>query len=144
MSTEFIELAGEVNWTMPYFCAEKVARALNDEAMPVRGSRVAIIGVSYKAGVGDVRASPALKIMSLLAERGAQLDYHDPYVPTLPAFGLESRPLEDVLADADVAVIVTVHPDLDPEQVVREAGMVVDFRGVTRGFASAPKRFVRL
>jgi UDP-N-acetyl-D-glucosamine dehydrogenase len=144
MSTEFIELAGEVNWTMPYFCAEKVARALNDEAMPVRGSRVAIIGVSYKAGVGDVRASPALKIMSLLAERGAQLDYHDPYVPTLPAFGLESRPLEDVLADADVAVIVTVHPDLDPEQVVREAGMVVDFRGVTRDFASAPKRVVRL
>jgi UDP-N-acetyl-D-glucosamine dehydrogenase len=144
MTTEFIELAGEVNWTMPRFCADKVARALNDEAKAVRGSRVAIIGVSYKAGVGDVRASPALKIMSLLAERGAELDYHDPYVPRLPAFGLESRPLEDVLADADVAVIVTVHPELDAEQVVRDASMVVDFRGVTRDFASEPKRVVRL
>jgi UDP-N-acetyl-D-glucosamine dehydrogenase len=144
MSTEFIELAGEVNWAMPYFCAEKVTRALNDAEKSVRGSRVAVIGVSYKAGVGDVRSSPALKIMSLLAERGAQLDYHDPHVPTLPAFGLESRPLDEVLADADVAVIVTVHPELDPEQVVREANAVVDFRGVTRNVASEHKHVVRL
>src|SRR6187200_1607526 len=70
LSTEFIELAGEVNGAMPYHCAEKVARALNDECKPVRGSRIAIIGVSYKAGVGDLREAPALKIMDLLAERG--------------------------------------------------------------------------
>jgi UDP-N-acetyl-D-glucosamine dehydrogenase len=145
LSTEFIELAGEVNGAMPYHCAEKVARALNDECKPVRGSRIAIIGVSYKAGVGDLRESPGLKIMDLLAERGAQLDYHDPYVPELSRFGLSSRPLGDVLAEADVAVIVTAHPELDPEQVVREAPLVVDFRGVTKDALGAErKRVVRL
>jgi UDP-N-acetyl-D-glucosamine dehydrogenase len=145
LSTEFIELAGEVNGAMPYHCAEKVARALNDECKPVRGSRIAIIGVSYKAGVGDLRESPGLKIMDLLAERGAQLDYHDPYVPELSRFGLSSRPLGDVLAEADVAVIVTAHPELDPEQVVREAPLVVDFRGVTKDLLGAErKRVVRL
>jgi UDP-N-acetyl-D-glucosamine dehydrogenase len=140
--TEFIELAGEVNQAMPYFCAEKVARALNDHSKAVKGSRVAILGVSYKAGVGDLRESPALKIMNLLAERGAELRYNDPHVPELPAFGLASQPVEELLADADVAVIVTAHPDLDPEQVAREATLVVDFRGVTRGLRS--DRLVRL
>jgi UDP-N-acetyl-D-glucosamine dehydrogenase len=145
LSTEFIELAGEVNGAMPYHCAEKVAQALNDECKPVRGSRIAIIGVSYKAGVGDLRESPGLKIMDLLAERGAQLDYHDPYVPELSRFALRSRPLGDVLAEADVAVIVTAHPELDPEQVVREAPLVVDFRGVTKDLLGAErKRVVRL
>ena len=129
--THFIELAGEVNAAMPYYCADKVASALNDASKPVRGSRVAIIGVSYKAGVGDLREAPAMKIMSLLAERGAELAYHDPYVPELHAFGLASQPLAEALAGADVAVIVTVHPELDPEQVEREAALVVDFRGVT-------------
>src|ERR687893_602617 len=67
--TEFVELAGEVNQTMPYFCVEKIARALNDHSKPVRGSRIAIVGVAYKPGVGDTRESPALKIMRLLRER---------------------------------------------------------------------------
>jgi UDP-N-acetyl-D-glucosamine dehydrogenase len=138
MQTEFIELAGEVNAAMPYYCAEKVAKALNDQAKPVRGSRVAILGVSYKAGVGDLRESPALKIMSLLADDGAILSYHDSYAPELSRFGLASRPLDDVLADADVAVIVTVHPDLDIDRVVGAGPAVVDFRGVTG--ARAAKR----
>ena len=135
--THFIELAGEVNAAMPYYCADKVADALNDASKPVRGSRVAIVGVSYKAGVGDLRESPAIKIMSLLAARGADLVYNDPYVPELSEFGLVSQPLSDALAGADVAVIVTVHPELDPEQVEREAPLVVDFRGVT-GRRTAP------
>jgi UDP-N-acetyl-D-glucosamine dehydrogenase len=139
--TAFIELAGEVNAEMPYFCAEKVARALNDDRKPVRGSRVAILGVSYKAGIGDVRESPAIKIMRLLAERGAELSYHDPYVPELPGFGLASQPLDDVL-EADVVVFVTVHPELDTDRVLREAGLVVDFRGVTSGQTAG--RVVRL
>ena len=80
-TTDFIELAGEVNQAMPRFCADKVSRALNDHSKPVRGSRVAILGVSYKAGVGDMRESPSLKIMRLLAEQGAELVYHDDYVP---------------------------------------------------------------
>jgi UDP-N-acetyl-D-glucosamine dehydrogenase len=135
--TEFIELAGEVNQAMPYFCADKVVRALNDEHKSVRGARVALLGVSYKAGVGDMRESPAIKILRLLADRGAELSYHDSHVPSLPEFDLRSQPLEEVLA-ADVVVIVTVHPDLDIDRVVRDAALVVDFRGAIRNRAAQP------
>ena len=131
--TEFIELAGEVNQEMPYFCVEKIARALNDQTKPVRDSRVVIVGVSYKPGVGDLRESPALRIMRLLRERGAELAYHDEHVPELPDFGLASDTLEAALEAADCAVIVTAHPGLDLERIVRDAPLVVDFRGVTRG-----------
>jgi UDP-N-acetyl-D-glucosamine dehydrogenase len=139
--TSFIELAGEVNAEMPYFCVEKIAGALNDDRKPVNGSRVAILGVSYKAGVGDVRESPAIKIMRLLAERGAELAYHDPYVPELTGFGLASQPLDEVL-DADIVVVVTVHPELDVARVLAEASLVADFRGVTSGHTVG--RVVRL
>jgi UDP-N-acetyl-D-glucosamine dehydrogenase len=131
--TEFIELAGEVNQRMPYFCVEKVTQALNDRSLAVRGARIAILGVSYKAGVGDMRESPALKILTLLRDRGADLVYHDPHVPEVPEFGLASRPLEDALEGADCAVIVTAHPSLDLDRVVATAPAVVDFRGATRG-----------
>jgi UDP-N-acetyl-D-glucosamine dehydrogenase len=133
LSAEFIELAGEVNQRMPYYCAEKITAALNDLAKPVRGSRIAVVGVSYKAGVGDMRESPALVIMELLRKRGAELRYHDPYVGELQHLGLRSEPLGDVLDDCDCAVIVTAHPGLDVERTVRQAPVVVDFRGVTRG-----------
>jgi UDP-N-acetyl-D-glucosamine dehydrogenase len=133
--TGFIELAGEVNARMPYFCAEKVTGALNDRGKSVSGARIAILGVSYKAGVGDVRESPAIKIMRLLADRGADLVYHDPYVPALPGFGLRSAPLDEALRDADAVAILTVHPELDTELVLREAPVVVDFRGATAGRA---------
>src|SRR3954447_17526314 len=122
--TEFIELAGEVNQRMPYFCVEKTIDALNDHTKPVRGSRIAILGVSYKSGVGDIRESPALKIMGLLAERGAQLVYHDDYVPELVDFGMRSEPLDAVLDGADCAVIVTAHPELDTQRVVDAAPLV--------------------
>jgi len=127
--TEFVELAGEVNQAMPYFCVERIARALNDQAKPVKGSRVAIVGVSYKPGVGDLRESPALKIVRLLRARGADVSYHDDFVPDLPDFDLRSEWPEE----ADCVVIVTAHPGLDVERLVREAPLVVDFRGVTRG-----------
>jgi UDP-N-acetyl-D-glucosamine dehydrogenase len=127
--TEFVELAGEVNQAMPYFCVERIARALNDQAKPVKGSRVAIVGVSYKPGVGDLRESPALKIVRLLRARGADVSYHDDFVPELPDFDLRSEWPEE----ADCVVIVTAHPGLDVERLVREAPLVVDFRGVTRG-----------
>jgi UDP-N-acetyl-D-glucosamine dehydrogenase len=134
--TEFIELAGEVNQRMPYFCVEKLTRALNDHTKPVRGSRIAIVGVAYKPGVGDLRESPALKIMELLAGQGAELVYHDDHVPDLAEHGLTSEPLDAALAGSDAAVIVTAHPELDVERVVREAPLVVDFRGVTRGIGA--------
>jgi UDP-N-acetyl-D-glucosamine dehydrogenase len=130
--THFIELAGEVNAAMPYYCTDKIANALNDIGKALRGARVAILGVSYKTGVGDLRESPALKIMSLLLERGADISYHDSYVPELSRFSLKSQSLDAVLKDADIVVISTVHPDLDVDRVMACGAAVVDFRGVTR------------
>jgi UDP-N-acetyl-D-glucosamine dehydrogenase len=130
--TEFVELAGEVNQRMPEFCVARVARALNDHSKPVRGSKVAILGISYKAGVGDIRESPALRIAALLAEQGAEVVYHDDYVPEVQELALSSESLDAALDGADVAVIVTAHPNLDLEGIVATAPVVVDFRGVTR------------
>jgi len=105
------KLAGKINQQMPYHCLGKVERALNSVGKAPRGSRVAIIGVSYKPGIGDVRESPALKIMDLLAARGADLRYHDPYVPELRGgLELQSVELEAAIEDADVIVIVTLIP----------------------------------
>jgi UDP-N-acetyl-D-glucosamine dehydrogenase len=131
--TEFIELAGEVNQNMPYFCVEKIARGLNEHSKPVRGSRLAILGVSYKAGVGDLRESPALKIIRLLQARGADVVYSDEHVPEVQELGLTAEPLDAALEGCDAAVIVTAHPGLDVRRVVESAPLVVDFRGVTRG-----------
>jgi UDP-N-acetyl-D-glucosamine dehydrogenase len=138
MATEFIELAGKINQNMPYHCVQRIERALNEAGKPVNGSKVALIGVSYKAGVGDMREAPALKMAHLLAGLGADLRYHDPYVPELPDSGLRSLPLEDVLEDCDAAVIVTAHPDVDHQAVVDRAPLVVDLRGITRHMQPAP------
>ncbi len=132
MATEFIELAGMVNQQMPYHCVAKAQRALNDRGMSVKGAHIAVLGVSYKPGVGDVRESPALKIISLLQDLGAQVLYHDPHVPSLAEFALTSTPLEEILADTDLAVVVTAHPGVDHELVARRARLVLDLRGVTR------------
>ena len=132
MATEFIELAGKVNQQMPYHCVSKVERLLNAASKPVRGSRIAVLGVSYKAGVGDVRESPGLKIVALLTALGADLRYHDPYVPDLPEMGLSSRPLDEVTADADLALIVTAHPGIDHDAIVAQVPLTLDLRGVTR------------
>jgi len=131
MSTEFIELAGKVNQQMPLYCVERIDRALNDVRKPVKGSRIALLGVSYKGGVGDTRESPALRILELLAERGAVLSYHDDYVPALPEFGLQSSLLEEVMT-ADAVVLVTAHPRLDYGAIVTRAPLFVDLRGRTR------------
>jgi UDP-N-acetyl-D-glucosamine dehydrogenase len=133
MPTEFIELAGKINQQMPHHCVSRVSEALNVAGLPVKGARVAVLGVSYKPGVGDTRESPALKIMELLRRMGAEVSYHDPYVPALHELGLESQPLEDVLRHSDLVVIVTAHPGFDHELVSRRARFVLDLRGVTRG-----------
>jgi UDP-N-acetyl-D-glucosamine dehydrogenase len=137
MATEFIELAGKVNQQMPYHCVAKAQRALNDRGLSVKGARIAVLGVSYKPGMGDVRESPALKIISLLNELGAQVLYHDPHVASLAEFSLTSTPLEQALADADLALIVTAHPEVDYELVARRARLVLDLRGVTSARGSA-------
>jgi UDP-N-acetyl-D-glucosamine dehydrogenase len=135
IATEFIELAGKVNQTMPYFCLEKIERALNDAGRAVRGARVLVLGVAYKGGVGDMRESPALKIIRLLRDRGADVSYSDPFVPELPEHDLRSVDLGDAVPGADLVVLVTAHPGVDHEWVARTAARLVDLRGVTRGLA---------
>jgi UDP-N-acetyl-D-glucosamine dehydrogenase len=136
MSTEFIELAGKVNQQMPHYCVERIERALNDATKPVKGSRIAILGVSYKGGVGDTRESPALRIMQLLANRGAILSYHDPYVAALPELGLQGSPL-DTITDADAVVLVTAHPHIDHLALAESASLFIDLRGITRKLRTA-------
>jgi UDP-N-acetyl-D-glucosamine dehydrogenase len=137
ISTEFIELAGKVNQQMPYFCLEKAERALNDAGKAVRGSRVLVLGVSYKAGVGDIRESPALKIIRLLNDRGADVSYHDPHVPELPELGLTSSPLPAAADGVDLALIVTAHPSIDHRDITERAQLTLDLRGVTRRLGAA-------
>ena len=130
-STEFIELAGKVNQHAPYLAVEKIERALNDLGLPVKGTRIGILGVSYKAGVGDMRESPALKIIHRLGTLGAEIAYHDPYVPELSQFNLENSGLDEVLEFADLVVVVTAHPGID-HQGIADRMPVVDLRGATR------------
>jgi UDP-N-acetyl-D-glucosamine dehydrogenase len=132
MATEFIELAGKVNQQMPYHCVDKAQRALNDAGMSVKGARIGVLGVSYKPGVGDIRESPALKIIELLRKKGADVSYHDPHVPSLNEPGLTSSPLEEVVDNADLTLIVTAHPSIDHAEVAQRARLLVDLRGVTR------------
>jgi UDP-N-acetyl-D-glucosamine dehydrogenase len=132
MATEFIELAGKVNAQMPYHCVARAERALNAAGKPVSGSRVAILGVSYKPGVGDTRESPALKIVSLLKELGADVCYHDPHVAELPALQLASVGLEQAVRGADLVIIVTAHPTIDHHMVAEQSPLLLDLRGVTR------------
>ena len=139
---EFIELAGKVNQTQPAFCVERVERALNEVAKPVNGSKILLLGVSYKAGIGDIREAPALKIARQLIDLGGDVVYHDPHVAALPELGLASVELEEGLRDADLVAIVTAHPEVDYGEVVSAAPIVVDFRGVTRGIQA--RNLVRL
>jgi UDP-N-acetyl-D-glucosamine dehydrogenase len=130
---EFIELAGKINQAQPSFCVERIERALNSAGKPVKGSKILLLGISYKAGVGDTRESPALRIARLLRELDGDVAYHDPHVPHLAELGLDSVELQPALAECDVAAIVTAHPSVDYAEVAATAPLVVDFRGVTRG-----------
>ncbi|MBA3329611.1 MAG: nucleotide sugar dehydrogenase [Actinobacteria bacterium] len=129
--TEFIELAGKVNENMPYFCRSKVSQALNHhKQMSLKGARILVLGVAYKADIGDMRESPALKLIKLLRQGGAELAYYDPHVPELPEQGLSSLA---TLApgEHDCVVIVTAHSGIDYAQVVADASLVVDLRNAT-------------
>jgi UDP-N-acetyl-D-glucosamine dehydrogenase len=129
--TEFIELAGKVNQHMPYYCAERVARALNGHRKAVAGSTVLVLGVAYKGDVGDLRESPALKLIELLRDGGADVVYHDPFVPDLgeEELELESAPLTDeLLARADIVCVVTAHSGIDYGRVADRAQLVLDLR----------------
>jgi UDP-N-acetyl-D-glucosamine dehydrogenase len=128
--TEFIELAGKVNENMPYYCRSLISQALNHgRERSLKGSKVLVLGVAYKADIGDMRESPALKIISLLTNAGADVSYHDPHVPDLAEHGLRSVELEPEAYDC--VAIVTAHSSIDYADVVERANVVVDFRNAT-------------
>ncbi len=127
--TEFIELAGKVNENMPYWCLGKIVRALNAKERALKGSKVLLLGVAYKADIDDTREAPALKLIELLQAEGADVSYHDPFVPQLPEHGLSSAPLD--VTDANCVVIVTAHSGIDYDDIVERAPLVVDLRNAT-------------
>jgi UDP-N-acetyl-D-glucosamine dehydrogenase len=134
--TRFIDLASEINSEMPALVVQRVAQALNDQRKPVNGSRILVLGVAYKRDIDDMRESPALDVIRLLEERGAEVVYHDPHVPSFREDGHErlSVPFSDAeLARADAVVIVTDHSSVDYQRVVDVAPVVVDTRNATAG-----------
>ncbi len=138
--TKFIELAGEINESMPAHVVQSTAKALNRHKKAINGSRILMLGMAYKKDIDDLRESPALTIIELLRQEGAEVDYNDPYFPTVGRgrhydLNMRSTPL-DRIADYDCVLIVTDHSDYDYEAIVREANLVVDSRNATRGISS--------
>ena len=129
-ATEFIELAGKVNENMPYYCRSLVSQALNHgRQRSLSGSKVLVLGVAYKADIGDTRESPAIKLIELLRTAGAEVAYHDPFVPQLPEAELSSVDLDPEAHDC--VVVVTAHSQLDYADLVRRSHVVVDLRNAT-------------
>ena len=128
--TEFIELAGKVNENMPYYCRSLVSQALNHgRQRSLSGAEILVLGVAYKSDIGDTRESPALKLIELLRAAGAEVAYHDPFVPKLAEAGLSSVELDP--AAHDCVVIVTAHSNIDYAELVEKAHVVVDLRNAT-------------
>jgi UDP-N-acetyl-D-glucosamine dehydrogenase len=138
LHTRFIELAGEINSAMPHWVIGKVVDALNERKRPLNGSRVLVLGIAYKKNVDDMRESPAVELMSLLAARGARVAYCDPHVPVFPRMRNYRFDLESVALDAerlmqyDAVLIATDHDVFDYEMIRRHAQLIIDTRGVYR------------
>jgi UDP-N-acetyl-D-glucosamine dehydrogenase len=150
MSTRFIELAGEVNTSMPAYVVSKVADALNDRSKAVKGSKVAILGMAYKKDVDDPRESPGFELMDLLLKKGANVSYNDPHIPELPRMRhwphlrMASTPLTpEYLAAQDCVLIATDHTAYDWQSVVSHAKLVIDTRNTTKGVREHRDRIVR-
>ena len=136
----FIELAGQVNSSMPYYVLSKISDCLNDSAKPLRGSNVHLLGVAYKEDIGDMRESPALDIIRLLADRGAVVTYSDPHVPALTEGGIElesEEPTAERLAKADCLVVAAAHSAFDYERIANAGVPIVDTRNALKGFEGA-------
>jgi UDP-N-acetyl-D-glucosamine dehydrogenase len=143
--TEFIELAGKVNEEMPYFCRSLVSQALNHaKQRAMKGAKILVLGVAYKPDIADMRESPALKLISLLSNAGADVAYHDPHVPFLAEHGLEMRSVAFEPAAYDCVVIATDHHSIDYEQLVDDASLVVDLRNATGRKGTASDKVFKL
>jgi UDP-N-acetyl-D-glucosamine dehydrogenase len=140
-NTRFIELAGEINNNMPYFCRSVISQALNHGAQrSLKGSKILLVGVAYKADIGDVRESPAEKLLLLLRNAGADVAYHDPHVPEFD--GLSSVPLDP--KGYDCVAIVTAHSSVDYDKLVDDAAIVVDLRNATGATGTASDKVFKL
>jgi len=145
--TRFIDLASEINSEMPAIVVHKVTKALNEQRKAVNGSHVLVLGVAYKKNIDDMRESPALDVMRLLEEQGAEVAYHDPFVSRFQEDGHEFVGVEltdERLREADAVVIVTDHDAVDYQRVVNLAAVVVDARNATKGLAAAKGKIVPL
>jgi len=144
---KFIALADEINRTMPRFVLGLVTEALNQRGKPINGTKILVVGVAYKRGVGDVRESPALEIIEELLRKGAHVRYSDPFVPTLalPDRRLEAAAMNrELLQWSELALILTDHREFDYEAIVSQAPLVVDTRNATRGLTAPAGRIFRL
>ncbi len=147
--TRFIELAGEVNTAMPDYVVTRLHEALDVRGATLHGARILVLGVAYKRDTSDIRESPALRVLSILARRGAVVTYHDPHVPQLGRsrhyqFDLESTPLTpETLRHADAVLIVTDHTSIDYQSVVQHAALVVDTRNATRDVREGREKVVK-
>ena len=131
-----LEAAQDVNERMPTYVATRVGEILNDVGRPVRFSRILVLGVTYKADVGDVRESPGVRVLHELRERGADVAFHDPFIEELSmSFGeLPAEPdLDDALERADLVVLVTPHASYDLEAIAERSSVVFDTRNAYRG-----------
>jgi UDP-N-acetyl-D-glucosamine dehydrogenase len=145
--TRFIDLASEINSQMPAYVAEKVVLALNDERKALNGSRIVVVGIAYKRDIDDVRESPALDIIRLLASHGADVAYHDPHIPVVVEDGHELRSValtRKEVENADAVVIVTDHRAVDYQVLVDQASLIVDTRNATRTCTPGRARIVSL
>lgn len=148
--TRFIELAGEINVEVSYYVINKVISALNQENKSLKDAKVFVLGVAYKKDIDDVRESPALKIMELLRSKGANISYHDPFIPVIEPHGgstihLESVELNDqALQDADCVLILTDHSAIDYQRVVDQAKLVVDTRNASKVVENNREKIVKI
>ncbi len=143
----FIELAGDINFAMPRHVVDLVAEALNDRGTAVKGAKVGVLGVAFKPNVRDARNSPAADVIALLAERGADIRFHDPHVDSFTDAAGTIRAgteLDELLAWADVVVVVTAHRAIDWERVYDRAGLVVDTVDSSRGWSTGERQVLRL
>ncbi|MBN1219492.1 MAG: nucleotide sugar dehydrogenase [Anaerolineae bacterium] len=146
-NARFIQLAAEINFGMPHYVLGKIVDALNDDGKAVKGARILILGVAYKADIGDLRESPALDLIHLLQAKGAKVSYHDPYVPQLDQDDIVMTGAtldQSVLEQADCVVITTAHSSYDWEWVVKNSQLVVDTRNATQGVIGSSGRVVKL
>jgi UDP-N-acetyl-D-glucosamine dehydrogenase len=145
--TRFIELASEINSGMPEYVVEKVAVALNDERKAVRGSRALVLGVAYKRDIDDMRESPALDVIRLLEERGAEVSYHDPHVPSYREDGHTREGValtDEQMESSDVVVIITDHRAVDYRRLVTKSRLIVDTRNALAKVPRGAARVVTL